>query len=68
MPDGELLRGRVAADSIYAVHRECFTLFPDEMFADLFTDVRRRLVPPMIVAVVMALQRIEGGSGSAALV
>jgi hypothetical protein len=37
---GDLLRttvdyceGRVAADSIYGVlHRECFTLFPDEMF------------------------------------
>src|SRR6476619_5309600 len=30
------------------------------MFADLFTDVGRRSVPPMIVAVVMVLQRIEG--------
>jgi len=44
------------------LHRECFTLFPDEMFADLFTDVGRRSVPPMIVAVVMVLQRIEGCS------
>ena len=53
--------GRVAEDSIYAVlHRECFNLFPDSMFADLFTDVGRRSVPPMIVAVVMVLQRIEG--------
>ena len=53
--------GRVAPDSIYGVlHRECFTLFPDEMFADLFDDVGRRSVPPMIVAVVMVLQRIEG--------
>ena len=51
----------VAADSIYGVlHRECFALFPDEMFADLFTDAGRRSVPPMIVAVVMVLQRIEG--------
>ncbi len=65
---GDLLRttanycsGRVAEDSIYGVlHRECFALFPDEMFADLFTDVGRRSVPPMIVAVVMVLQRIEG--------
>jgi len=65
---GDLLRttagfcdGRVAPDSIYAVlHRECFRLFPDEMFADVFTDVGRRSVPPMIVAVVMVLQRIEG--------
>src|SRR5271156_5413905 len=55
--------GRVAPDSIYGVlHRECFNLFPDEMFADLFTDIGRRSVPPMIVAVVMVLQRIEGCS------
>ena len=54
---------RVPADSIYGVlHRQCFALFPDEMFADLFTDVGRRSVPPMIVAVVMVLQRIEGCS------
>jgi Transposase DDE domain/Transposase domain (DUF772) len=53
--------GRVGPDSIYGVlHRECFNLFPDEMFADVFTDVGRRSVPPMIVAVVMVLQRIEG--------
>jgi len=53
--------GRVAPGSIYGVlHRECFDLFPDEMFADLFTDVGRRSVPPMIVAVVMVLQRVEG--------
>jgi len=52
---------RVDPDSIYAIlHRECFSLFPDEMFADLFTDIGRRSVPPMIVAVVMVLQRIEG--------
>src|ERR1700692_2451943 len=52
---------RVAPDSIYGLlHRECHRLFPDEMFADLFTDVGRRSVPPMIVAVVMVLQRIEG--------
>ena len=52
---------RVPRDSIYGIlHRECFRLFPDEMFADLFTDVGRRSVPPMIVSVVMVLQRIEG--------
>jgi Transposase DDE domain/Transposase domain (DUF772) len=52
---------RVRPDSIYGIlHRECFVLFPDEMFADLFTDIGRRSVPPMIVAVVMVLQRIEG--------
>src|SRR5580700_8043844 len=55
--------GRVAPDSIYGIlHRECFTLFPDEMFADLFDGAGRRPVPPVIVAVVMVLQRIEGCS------
>ena len=54
---------RVAPGSIYGLlHRECHRLFPDEMFADLFTDVGRRSVPPMIVAVVMVLQRLEGCS------
>src|SRR4051795_1549463 len=55
---------RVAADSIYGLlHRECHRLFADELFADLFCDGRgRRSVPPMIVAVVMVLQRIEGCS------
>ena len=65
---GDLLRStvdfcqdRVAPESIYAVlHRECFALFPDELFADLFTEVGRRSVPPTIVAVVMVLQRLEG--------
>ncbi|WP_431999133.1 transposase [Sphaerimonospora mesophila] len=53
--------GRLAPNSIYAVlHRECHTLFPDEMFADLFAGDGRRSVPPMIVAVVMVLQRLEG--------
>src|SRR6266852_352069 len=55
--------GRVAPDSIYGIlHRECFGLFPDVLFADLFDDIGRRSVPPMIVAVVMVLQRIEGCS------
>jgi hypothetical protein len=41
-----LCEGRVAPDSIYSIlHRECFGLFPDEMFADLFTEVGRRTVP-----------------------
>jgi hypothetical protein len=54
-------QGRVGADSVYGfLHRECRRLFPDELFADLFTDVGRRSVPPMIVAVVMVLQRLEG--------
>src|SRR5258706_585117 len=55
--------GRVAPDSIYGIlHRECFRLFPDEMFADLFDEAGRRSVPPMIVAGGMGLQRIGGCS------
>jgi IS5 family transposase len=55
------VEGRLAPNSIYAVlHRECRDLFPDEMFADLFAVDGRRSVPPMIVAVVMVLQRLEG--------
>jgi len=44
------------------LHRECLELFPDELFGDLFADVGRRSVPPLIVAVVMVLQRLEGCS------
>ena len=67
-PTTSFCDGRVAADSIYGLlHRECFQLFPDELFADLFCDVGRRSVPPMIVAVVMVLQRIEGCSGREAV-
>jgi hypothetical protein len=52
---------RVADESIYGLlHRECVNLFPDALFADLFTDIGRRSVPPMVVAVVMVLQRLEG--------
>jgi hypothetical protein len=55
--------GRVAPGSIYGIlHREGASLFPDEMFADLFEGTGRRSVPPGIVAVVMALQRLEGCS------
>jgi len=55
--------GRVSRDSIYGLlHRECFRLFGDEMFTDLFADSGRNCVPPMIVAVVMVLQRFEGCS------
>src|SRR2546425_1454374 len=55
--------GRVAPNSIWAVlHRECHRLFPDEMFADLFSDRGRRSIPPQIVAVVMVLQRLLGFS------
>ncbi|MGH9121452.1 MAG: transposase, partial [Acidimicrobiales bacterium] len=48
-------------DSIYSfLHRERDHLFPDEFFADLFSERGRRSVPPSVVAVVMVLQRLEG--------
>jgi hypothetical protein len=51
----------VRPDSIHALlHRECHAPFPDELFSDLFADVGRRSVPPLVVAVVMVLQRLEG--------
>jgi len=57
----EFCEPRIKSDSIYALlHRECFALFPDELFADLFTDIGRRSVPPLVVAVVMVLQRLDG--------
>ncbi len=47
--------------SIYAFfHRERDALCPDEDFADLFDEKGRNSVPPSVVAVVMALQRLEG--------
>src|SRR6266567_9052464 len=47
--------------SVYRfLHRERDRLFPDEMFADLFTDKGRRSVPPSVLATVMVLQRLEG--------
>ena len=49
------------ATSIYAFfHRERDALFPDDDFADLFDKLGRNSVPPSVVAVVMALQRLEG--------
>ena len=51
----------LAESSVYVVlHRERDQLFPDEMFADLFSDRGRRSVPPSVVATVMVLQRLEG--------
>lgn len=40
--------------------RERDRLFPDELFADLFTLRGRRSVPPSVVSAVMVLQRLEG--------
>ena len=54
-------RDRVSETSIYGLlYRESHRLFPDESFADLFTNIGRASVPPRIVAVVMVHQRLEG--------
>ena len=51
----------LAESSVYALlHRERDALFPDEFFADLFSDRGRRSVPPSVVATVMVLQRLDG--------
>lgn len=52
---------RLPERSIYRLlARECHRIFPDEAFADLFSDIGRCSVPPRIVAVTMVLQRIHG--------
>lgn len=57
----EFVAARLDPDSIYVLlHRECLALFPDALFGDLFAEVGRRSVPPLVVAVVMVLQRLEG--------
>jgi len=53
--------GNLSPTSIYRyLHDNCHRLFPDDAFADLFKDIGRRSVPPRIVAVVMALQKLDG--------
>ena len=53
----------LAPDSIYVLlHGERERLFPDDFFADLFSERGRRSVPPSVVATVMVLQRLAGCS------
>ena len=48
-------------DSIYSfLHLNRERLFPDDLFADLYSSRGRKSVPPSILAVVMVLQRLEG--------
>jgi hypothetical protein len=52
---------RLPEHSIFRLlSRESHRLFPDEAFADLFSNIGRCSVPPRIVAVVMVLQRMQG--------
>ena len=54
---------RVPENSIWTLlARHGERLFPDEMFADLFSARGRRSVPPRVVATVMVLQRLHGMS------
>jgi len=54
---------RVAPDSIWGLlHRDGHRIFPDELFADLYSTRGRRSVPPQVVATVMVLQRLHGMS------
>lgn len=54
-------RDRLAPNSLYSLlHHHSHHLFPDADFADLYSDIGRRSIPPRIVAVVMVLQRVEG--------
>jgi len=60
-----LCEQRLPEGSIFGLlHRERDRLFSDQAFADLFTDVGRRSVPPSVVATVMVLQRLEALVGS----
>jgi Transposase DDE domain/Transposase domain (DUF772) len=58
-----LVADRVGADSIWTLlHTEGHRLFPDVMFADLFSVKGRRSVAPQVVATVMVLQKLFGKS------
>jgi hypothetical protein len=58
-PVEEFCGDRLGGTVFGLLARERDRLFPDEMFADLFTGTGRRSVPPSVVACVMVLQRLE---------
>ena len=54
-----LVADRVGAESIWTLlHAQGHRLFPDAMFADLFSVKGRRSVAPQVVATVMVLQKL----------
>ena len=55
--------GRLDGTVYGLLHRERDRLFPDEMFADLFTTRGRRSVPPSIVARVASQLRCNSSTG-----
>lgn len=59
-PVDAFCQGRLDGTVFGLLARERDRLFPDEMFADLFTTRGRRSVPPSIVASVLVLKQLEG--------
>lgn len=64
----EICDGAVGEKSVFRLLAEQGPqLFPDEMFADLYSSRGRRSVGPQVMATVMVLQRFEGLSDSEAV-
>jgi transposase len=64
----ELCDGAVGERSVFRLLAEQgHLLFPDEMFADLYSSRGRRSIAPRVMATVMVLQRFEGLSDSDAV-
>ena len=63
-----LCDGAVGERSVFRLMAEQgHLLFPDEMFADLYSARGRRSIAPRVMATVMVLQRLEGLSDSEAV-
>lgn len=58
-PVEEFCSDRLEGTVFGLLARERDRLFPDDLFADLFTDRGRRSVAPSVVACVLVLQRLE---------
>ncbi len=64
----EICDGAVGEQSVFRLLAEQgHQLFPDEMFADLYSSRGRRSIGPRVMATVMVLQRFEGLSDSEAV-
>jgi len=64
----ELCEGALGERSVFRLLAEQgHVLFPDEMFADLYSSRGRRSIAPRVMATVMVLQRFEGLSDSEAV-
>lgn len=64
----EICDGTVGERSVFRLLAEQgHLLFPDDMFADLYSSRGRRSIAPRVMATVMVLQRFEGLSDSEAV-